>query len=47
MDGMARCNRCEFEWLPYVKDPVECPKCKSRFWNKERVRRKQPKEEHI
>jgi DNA-directed RNA polymerase subunit RPC12/RpoP len=30
-----RCDRCEHEWLPRDKerDPLVCPKCKSRYWN--------------
>lgn len=29
-----KCNKCEHEWFPRVSDVKECPKCKSRAWNK-------------
>ena len=27
-----KCKRCEHKWIPRVKDPKECPNCKSRDW---------------
>jgi len=34
-----RCNRCGFEWIPRSsKTPISCPKCRSKYWNKLRVR---------
>jgi hypothetical protein len=27
------CLRCGNEWLPYVRKPKRCPKCKSPYWN--------------
>lgn len=37
-----KCNRCFYRWMPrregYV--PKECPGCKSRYWNKRRVRKR-------
>ena len=33
------CNRCFHKWYPRSEnEPVECPKCHSPLWNKERVR---------
>ncbi len=29
------CNKCGWEWLPRVKNPKCCPRCKSRRWNHE------------
>jgi predicted Zn-ribbon and HTH transcriptional regulator len=38
---LRKCNRCDHEWLPRMeKIPVECPKCKSTYWNKERTYKK-------
>ena len=31
-----RCRRCEWEWVPRIADPAQCPKCKSAYWNQER-----------
>jgi len=28
------CKRCNHQWLPRVKEVKECPKCKSRIWNR-------------
>lgn len=35
-----KCYRCEHEWLPYDKDvlPRVCPKCKSPYWDRPKVR---------
>lgn len=33
------CNRCNHEWIPRKDElPKTCPKCKSPYWNKKRVR---------
>ncbi len=38
-----QCDRCRYKWVSRsAKDPKECPACKSRYWNKARVR-KRPK----
>lgn len=37
------CNRCGHKWRPRTdKEPLVCPnpKCKSPYWNKERIRGK-------
>lgn len=35
-----RCNRCGHRWLiRNLKEPKQCPKCKSKQWNRERVRK--------
>jgi DNA-directed RNA polymerase subunit RPC12/RpoP len=43
-----KCQRCNAEWLPRSEKPIACPRCKSTYWNKERVRppkkQKPPKE---
>lgn len=30
------CLRCGNKWVPRVENPIECPVCKSRDWNKEK-----------
>jgi hypothetical protein len=31
------CKRCRVKWTPRRKElPVQCPKCKSPYWNRER-----------
>jgi len=32
----TKCKRCGHEWMPRVKDPIECPNCKSRAWKPEK-----------
>ena len=41
---MLTCNRCDYTWEPRAsgKLPGTCPKCKSPYWNKERVRWQPP-----
>ena len=38
-----RCYRCEHEWLSYDKKiiPKVCPKCKSPYWDRPRIKPKQ------
>ena len=37
---ILKCNRCGWEWATRRdKDPNYCPKCKSPYWNKSRVRK--------
>ena len=31
------CNRCKHKWASKKKDPGTCSKCRSPYWNKERV----------
>ena len=35
-----RCSRCGHRWTPreWGKLPNVCPKCKSQYWNRERVK---------
>lgn len=34
-----RCERCGHEWQPRnEEEPRVCPKCKSPYWDRERVR---------
>ena len=39
VDGY-RCERCNHTWQPRKKKtpPVVCPKCKSPYWNKDRIK---------
>jgi len=38
-DSFVQCKRCGGTWKPRVDGvPVQCPRCKSPFWNRERVR---------
>lgn len=33
-----KCKRCNWTWPPRGLAPKQCPKCRSPYWNKERVR---------
>lgn len=35
---IAKCFRCEYTWYPRKPQILLCPKCKSRYWDKERKR---------
>jgi DNA-directed RNA polymerase subunit RPC12/RpoP len=30
---LAKCLRCDFEWLPHKEQPVRCGRCRSSLWN--------------
>jgi len=35
-----KCNRCKKEWVSNKnknKEPIVCPRCKSPYWNKDRL----------
>ena len=32
-EEILECKKCNYAWLSRVKDPKECPGCKSRHWN--------------
>ena len=34
--NILKCERCDYEWIARVEDPVECPKCKSRSYKNKR-----------
>lgn len=36
---IRKCYRCGHEWAPrrYIKDPRQCPKCHSPYWNRLRA----------
>jgi hypothetical protein len=35
-----KCKRCNYTWVPRKKQkPVQCPECKSPYWNKKRVKK--------
>ncbi len=36
------CKRCLGTWTPRNPQPQQCPKCRSPYWNKERVRKANP-----
>lgn len=36
---VAKCKKCRHSWEPRVRNPDECPRCKSRSWNKGGKRR--------
>ncbi len=27
-----KCHKCKYEWESRVKEPKECPRCKTRNW---------------
>jgi len=38
-----KCLRCNYEWYPKIvnnklKEPETCAKCRSKYWNKKKVR---------
>ncbi len=33
----CKCNRCQHEWTPNKDKPIVCPKCKSPYWDKDRL----------
>jgi Zn finger protein HypA/HybF involved in hydrogenase expression len=33
------CKRCNHKWHPRKREVVICPKCKSPYWNRKRVRK--------
>jgi len=35
-----KCKSCEWEWLPRHSPVKTCPRCKSKFWNEGRQRRR-------
>lgn len=32
-----KCKRCQHEWRPRKSEVVCCPKCRSPYWNKDKV----------
>ena len=39
MIRIVECNRCGYKWATRLdREPKCCSKCKSPYWNKERVR---------
>ena len=31
-----KCEKCEYEWIPRMKDPKTCPRCKSYDWKEKK-----------
>jgi len=40
MIQVMECNKCKYKWIPRVKFPKQCPKCKRMDWNKTIVKLK-------
>ena len=40
-----KCERCSHEWIPndIKTEPIVCPSCKSPYWNKPRMNKKNGK----
>lgn len=36
MEESCTCLRCAASWTPRTKKPVQCPRCKSPFWDRPR-----------
>jgi uncharacterized protein YbaR (Trm112 family) len=36
---LLRCLRCDYTWLPRVKNPCVCPNCHSAFWYRPRKKK--------
>jgi len=36
---MNKCLRCGHEWIPRVKKPKVCPRCKLFDWDKKKVKK--------
>ncbi len=34
------CKRCEYNWPSKKDNPVQCPRCKSPYWNRDRLKRR-------
>jgi len=32
---ILECKRCGHRWIPQVVSPKQCPKCRSRYWNRD------------
>jgi len=37
-DKKKICLRCGNKWIAQKENPVSCPRCKSTYWNKPRIR---------
>ena len=33
---LHKCKRCGYSWEPRMKDPRQCPHCKTAYWDTER-----------
>jgi len=40
-----KCLRCGYTWFSEKDNPIQCPKCKSTFWNKEKSIKNKSKQE--
>jgi predicted Zn-ribbon and HTH transcriptional regulator len=42
------CERCGYKWLPrQIEIPINCPNCKSAYWNRPRIRNPSLKLENV
>lgn len=32
----CKCLKCGAEWIKRIDNPIQCPRCKSMLWNKEK-----------
>jgi Zn finger protein HypA/HybF involved in hydrogenase expression len=38
-DKIVKCRRCAHEWIPRKLPVMQCPRCKSVYWNTPRKKR--------
>jgi predicted Zn-ribbon and HTH transcriptional regulator len=31
-----KCKRCSHDWISRIDSPLQCPRCKSYYWNKDK-----------
>ncbi len=43
----TKCKRCGHEWIKRQDVPIVCPKCKSPYWNKEKIYESKKKNKSI
>ena len=37
-----KCKRCDWIWMARKEEiPITCPKCRSPYWNKKRINKKE------
>ena len=41
------CLRCNHNWIPRVEEVKWCPKCKSPYWNKQKIKNSGPHKKSI
>ena len=38
---ILKCKRCRWRWFPRKEKVILCPKCKSAYWNIEKVKKEE------